>query len=76
MSLKKISIPSSGLVATPDTIDQAFDRAKQLLTGSAHHKTQRLQRVFTVDVLTALQMIQNTLSENYEVFSKDGKEEA
>ena len=62
-----VSIPLSGLVATPDTLDEALDKAKSLLTQGASRKY-KLQNVYVSDVLIALQMIQNTLSKNYEVY--------
>ena len=60
------SIPYSGLVATPETIDEAFDRAKSSLIQGANRKY-KLQNVYVSDVLIALQMIQNTLSKKYYV---------
>ena len=64
---KPVSIPQSGLVATPDTLDEALNNAKSLLTQGASRK-HKLQNVYVNDVLIALQMIQNTLSKNYEVY--------
>ena len=58
------SIPYSGLVATPETIEEALLQAKSLLTQSANNKYE-LQNVYVSDVLIALQMIQNTLSKKY-----------
>ena len=58
------SIPYSGLVATPETIEEALLKAKSLLTQSANNKYE-LQNVYVSDVLIALQMIQNTLSKKY-----------
>ena len=58
------SIHYSGLVATPETIDEAFDRAKSSLIQGANHKHE-LQNVYVSDVLIALQMIQNTISKKY-----------
>ena len=60
------SIPYSGLVATPETLDEAFDRAKSSLIQGANDKYE-LQNVYVSDVLIALQMIQNTLSKKYYV---------
>tara|TARA_X000001388_G_scaffold18730_1_gene12119 strand:+ start:953 stop:1183 length:231 start_codon:yes stop_codon:yes gene_type:complete len=60
------SIPYSGLVATPETLDEAFDRAKSSLIQGANDKYE-LQNVHVSDVLIALQMIQNTLSKKYYV---------
>jgi hypothetical protein len=58
------SIPYSGLVATPETIEEALLKAKSLLTQSANNEYE-LQNVYVSDVLIALQMIQNTLSKKY-----------
>ncbi len=63
------SIPYSGLVATPETLDEAFDRAKSSLIQGANDKYE-LQNVYVSDVLIALQMIQNTLSKKYDVYRK------
>ena len=63
------SIPYSGLVATPETIDEAFGRAKSSLTQGANNQYE-LQNVYVSDVYVALQMIQNTLSKKYEVYRK------
>jgi hypothetical protein len=67
---KPVSIPLSGLVATPDTLDEALNNAKSLLTQGSSLKY-KLQNVYVSDVLIALQMIQNTLSKNYEVYKVD-----
>ena len=63
------SIPYSGLVAHRDSLDEAFKDAKSLLTQSANNEYE-LQNVYVSDVLTALQLIQNTLSKQYEVYRK------
>ena len=67
---KPVSIQQSGVVATPDTLDEAWDKSKSLLTQGASRKY-KLQNVYVSDVLIALQMIQNTLSKNYEVYKVD-----
>ena len=63
------SIPYSGLVATPETLDEAFNRAKSSLIQGANDKYE-LQNVYVSDVLIALQMIQNTLSKKYYVLDR------
>ena len=63
------SIPYSGLVAHRDSLDEAFKDAKSLLTQSANNEYE-LQNVYVSDVLTALQLIQNTLSKQYDVYRK------
>ncbi len=63
------AIPYSGLVAHRDSLDEAFEYAKSILTQSANNKYE-LQNVYVKDVLIALQMIQNTLSKQYEVYRK------
>jgi len=63
------SIPYAGLVAHRDTLDEAFENAKSLLTQSANNKYE-LQNVYVSDVLVALQLIQNTLSKKYDVYRK------
>ena len=68
-----VSIPLSGLVATPETLDEALKRAHSLLTQGASRK-HKLQNVYVSDVLIALQMIQNTLSKNYEVYEVENKD--
>ena len=64
------SVPYSGLVGDCDSLDEALKNAHSLLTASAHHNTYRIQRLYVADVMTALQLIQNTLSKNYEVYRK------
>ena len=56
------SIPQSGLVITPDSLGESFERAKSLLTQgrSDQHKN---------EAMIALQMIQNALSVHYEVYA-------
>ena len=66
---KAIEIPTSGLVFTPETIDDAFSRAKSLLTQS-HTKKHKITNLYVSDALIALQMIQNTLSEKYDIYKK------
>ena len=63
------SIPYSGLVAHRDSLVEAFKDAKSLLTQSANNEYE-LQNVYVSDVLTALQLIQNTLSKQYDVYRK------
>ena len=59
---KTESIPQSGLVITPDSLGESFERAKSLLTQgrSDQHKN---------EAMIALQMIQNALSVHYEVYA-------
>jgi len=63
------SIPYEGLVAHRDSLDEAFKDAKSLLTQSANNRYE-LQNVYVSDVFTALTLIQNTLSKQYEVYRK------
>jgi hypothetical protein len=70
---KPVSIPLSGLVATPDTLEEALKRSLSLLTRGASRK-HKLQNVYVSDVKIALQMIQNTLSKNYEVYKVENKD--
>jgi hypothetical protein len=75
MASKKVEpekIAYSGLVFTPENLDEAFERAKSVLTQGQDNEY-KINNLYVSDALMALQMIQNTLSQKYNVFSKVDK---
>jgi len=58
-----ISIPSCGLVSTHTTITEALEYAVEFIGSGRSGAIQK-------DVMIAVQMIQNTLSEHYDVYDR------
>ena len=58
-----VSIPSCGLVSTHTTITEALEYAIEFVGSGRSGAIQK-------DVMIAVQMIQNTLSEHYDVYDR------
>ena len=58
-----VNIPSCGLVSTHDTISEALEYAVEFVSSGRSGAIQK-------DVMIAVQMIQNTLSEHYDVYDR------
>ena len=58
-----VKIPSCGLVSTHESITEALEYAIEFIGSGRSGAIQK-------DVMIALQMIQNTLSEHYDVYDR------